>query len=93
MPEQATRSPHSGDPLILIDGRRFVIDSAEQTSRGWWFKATAQDESCVLQGNLTLQWDVVERAWRPVSREAATATVPRPPSMERPPQRRAKQTE
>lgn len=89
---QDTRAPQSGDILILIDGRRFVIDSVDQSSRGWWFKARAQDESCVLQGNLRLRWNVVARAWCPQEAGSESApTSPLPFSMQRPSQPRAQQ--
>ena len=92
MQPQGTRSPQSGDTLILTDGRRFVIDSAEQTTRGWWFKARAQDGSCVLQGNLRLRWDPRANAWRPEEgREELHSLRPLPLSMQRSSQPRAKQ--
>lgn len=92
-PEQHTRSPESGDVLILTDGRHFVVESADQRSRGWWFTARAKDGSSLLQGNLELQWDVGARAWRPASQPATVAPPPLPPSMQRPSQPKAKQTD
>ena len=92
MQPQGTRSPQSGDTLILTDGRRFVMDSAEQASRGWWFKARAQDGTCVLQGNLRLRWDQRANAWYPEDgSEEIPSPPPLPPSMQRSSQPRAKQ--
>ena len=59
------RTPESGQTLILADGRHFRVSSAEAGRRGWWFTATAQDGSCILQGNLDLEWDARARVWRP----------------------------
>lgn len=57
--------PQSGETLILSDGRRFRVSSAVSGLRGWWFTATAEDGSSVLQGNLQLDWDARTCVWRP----------------------------
>src|SRR5258708_25490049 len=41
--EQGVRTPQSGEPLILADGRRFVFATIENDLRGWWFTAFAHD--------------------------------------------------
>lgn len=92
MQPQGTKSPQSGDTLILTDGRRFEVDSAEQTARGCWFKARSVDGTCVLQGNLRLRWDPSARAWRPEAAGAGSSSpLALPPSMQRASQPRAKQ--
>ena len=63
--EQGSRTPRSGEPLILADGRRFVFATVESDVRGWWFSAFAQDGRTSLQGNTRLAWDSQSRAWRP----------------------------
>ena len=77
------RTPESGEPLILPDGRHFRVSSAELGLRGWWFTATAQDGSCILQGNLELEWDLRGRVWRPKGTPPADvpAAIALPPSM------------
>ena len=62
---RGARIPECGEALILADARRFVLDAADAGVRGWWFRAKAQDGSCVLHGNLDLFWDPQARAWRP----------------------------
>ena len=49
--EQGVRTPQSGEPLILADGRRFVFATIENDLRGWWFTAFAHDGRSTLQGN------------------------------------------
>jgi hypothetical protein len=63
--ESRSRTPQSGELLILADSRRFVIADAETGIRGWWFTATSQDGRSTLQGNLRLEWDSQAAAWRP----------------------------
>ena len=75
------RLPQTGDTLILTDGRRFLIDVTHRGLRGAWFKATAQDGSCLLQGNLQLRWDAHTGAWRPQAAPAMRSTRAIPPSM------------
>ena len=60
-----SRSPRSGDALILADGRRFIVTVIEGGVRGWWFTATAHDGRKTLQGNIHLEWDPQSLAWRP----------------------------
>ena len=88
--ETEHRTPQSGDALILADGRRFIIDAAEAGLRGWWFTAQAQDRSCVVQGNLPLEWDGGASAWRRAG--AATSSVP-PRSVQRTARTRFKQAD
>lgn len=83
MHDQGTRTPQSGDTLILTDGRRFVVESVDQSPHGCWFKARALDGSCLLQANLALCWDGVTRAWYPGPREGAATAAPLPPSRQR----------
>lgn len=76
--DTGARSPQSGDTIVLADGRHFVVENAEAGVRGWWFTARAQDQSCVVQGNLQFEWDGAARVWRPAGVAAATPpTVPR----------------
>ena len=63
--EQGVRTPQSGEPLILADGRRFVFAMIENDLRGWWFTAFAHDGRSTLQGNTRLAWDSQASAWRP----------------------------
>jgi len=63
--EQGVRTPQSGEPLILADGRRFVFATIENDLRGWWFTAFAHDGRSTLQGNTRLAWDSQASAWRP----------------------------
>jgi hypothetical protein len=63
--QDQNRTPQAGETLILSDGRHFRVSSAEVGVRGWWFSATAQDGSSVLQGNLELEWDARGCVWRP----------------------------
>ena len=90
---QDGQPPLSGETLILADGRRFVLDVAEAGCRGWWFRAKAQDGSCVLHGNLRLCWDPQQNAWRPgdapVNGDAASSL---PQSMRQAHQTKQKQT-
>lgn len=86
--ETESRIPQSGDALILADGRRFVLATAEDGIRGWWFTAKALDGRCTLQGNMRLDWDPQSRAWRPVG---AHASPSHPPPMRRALQPRHKQ--
>jgi hypothetical protein len=88
--ETEHRTPQSGDALILADGRRFIIDAAEAGLRGWWFTAQAQDRSCMVQGNLPLEWDGGASAWRPAG--AATSSA-QPRSMQRSARTRFKQAD
>jgi hypothetical protein len=77
-----SRTPASGEPLILSDGRRFLMSRAEHGLRGWWFTATAQDGSCTLQGNLALEWDSRAHVWRPKGTPSSTGPdMALPPSM------------
>jgi hypothetical protein len=79
---EETRPLESGETLILADGRRFRVSSVEDGARGWWFRATALDGSCALQGNLELQWDGSAHVWRPVGTPAEESPdIPTPPSM------------
>jgi hypothetical protein len=64
-PEQESRTPKTGEPLILADGRRFVFATVETDVRGWWFTASAHDGRSTLQGNTRLAWDSQANAWRP----------------------------
>ena len=88
--ETEHRTPQSGDALILADGRRFIIDAAEAGLRGWWFTAQAQDRSCMVQGNLPLEWDGGASVWRPAG--AATSSA-QPRSMQRSARTRFKQAD
>jgi hypothetical protein len=91
-PFDQTRTPESGETLILSDGRRFRVSTAEVGQRGWWFTATAHDDSCILQGNLELEWDARVRVWRP--KGTLTPDVPAiavPPSMRSTPSARRRQ--
>ena len=63
--EQRSRTPQSGEPLIVADGRRFVFATVEDDVRGWWFTAIAPDGRSTLQGNTRLTWDSQSSAWRP----------------------------
>jgi hypothetical protein len=76
---QPSRSPQPGEPLILNDGRSFVIERADQDIRGWWFKATLQDGSAMIEGNLRLEWNEALHAWR----QMGTRNAALPPSLER----------
>ncbi len=92
--EQGVRTPQSGEPLILADGRRFVFATIENDLRGWWFTAFAHDGRSTLQGNTRLAWDSQASAWRPDparqvhrfdslmarSRNKAAGRVPKPPA-------------
>jgi len=92
MPQvERDRTPASGDVLVLPDGRRFRLSSAEVTLRGWWFCATAQDGSCTLQGNFRLQWDPRANVWRQEGLSAGPSDVPSPPSMREAPFSKRKQ--
>ncbi|HYU30325.1 MAG TPA: hypothetical protein VEK83_14930 [Gemmatimonadales bacterium] len=65
MPAKVIRTPQSGESLILVDGRRFVLATVENGIRGWWFTARAHDGRSTLQGNTRLAWDSQTTAWRP----------------------------
>ncbi len=60
-----SRSPRSGDALILADGRRFVVTVIEDGVRGWWFTAADPIGHKTLQGNIRLEWNAEALAWRP----------------------------
>jgi hypothetical protein len=75
------RTPESGETLILSDGRHFLVSRPENGLRGWWFTATAQDGSCILQGNLELEWDSRARVWRPQGPRTSVPDIALPPSM------------
>ncbi|MGE5803165.1 MAG: hypothetical protein ACM358_13015 [Gemmatimonadota bacterium] len=86
------RTPESGETLILSDGRRFRVSRAEAGVRGWWFTASAQDGSCVLQGNLALEWDPRARVWRPKGTlPSDVSDIALPPSMRSAPSAKRKQ--
>lgn len=74
--------PQVGEPLILVDGRRFTFGEIQDGVRGWWFVATANEGSSTLQGNLQLEWDAQADAWRPVGSGVPTT----PPSLRTPSQ-------
>jgi len=74
------RIPQPGESLILGDGRRFILHHADEDIRGWWFKATVQDGSSMVEGNLRLEWDTAARAWRPCR---ASSASPHPVTTER----------
>jgi len=84
-PEGTARLPQAGEPLVLADGRRFVVAEIQNGVRGWWFLATAHDGNSTLQGNLRLEWDSQSLAWRSAAAHAAT-----PRSMSTAPQTRLK---
>jgi hypothetical protein len=88
MEESTARLPKSGEPLVLSDGRRFNVDEVQDGVRGWWFRATAQDGSSTLQGNLRLEWDAQLAAWRPAGRH-----TPLPPSMRKASQPKQRQVD
>jgi len=90
---RGARIPECGEALILADARRFVLDAADAGLRGWWFRAKAQDGSCVLQGNLELFWDPQARAWRPGDAPKSDAPSPLPWSMRQTRQPQQKQIE
>ena len=85
MPDD-TRKPQAGEPIVLADGRRFVVTQIEHGGRGWWFMARAEDGSTALQGNLRLEWDSQAGVWRPTGTRSAV-----PPSMRKPGQQRVRQ--
>lgn len=87
------RTPQSSELLILADGRRFQIASVERGARGWWFTATAHDGSCMVQGNLPLDWDAECRGWRVADAvtPGPSKDVAVPPSMRRAPAPKRKQ--
>jgi hypothetical protein len=88
MQESTARLPQSGELLVLADGRRFIVGEVQNGMRGWWFRATAQDGTSTLQGNLRLEWDAQLFAWRPAGHHTA-----RPPSMWKTPQPKQRQVD
>lgn len=88
MQGSTARLPKSGEPLVLADGRQFIVDEAQDGVRGWWFRATAQDGSSTLQGNLRLEWDPQLFAWRPEG-----SNTPLPPSMRKASQTKQRQVD
>jgi hypothetical protein len=88
MQEPTARLPQSGELLVLADGRRFVVGEIQNGMRGWWFRATAQDGSSTLQGNLRLAWDPQLSGWRPTANH-----TPLPPSIRKASQPKQRQVD
>jgi hypothetical protein len=88
--EPGSRTPQSGEALILTDGRRFVLATAGDGMRGWWFTATALDGRSTLQGNMRFGWDPQAHAWRPNGVQSVTS---QPVPIRRAPQSRHKQVD